>query len=184
MSWKLLGKKTVLNTYKTAIQSWRIRLPNGKARDFFISAGYSYVVVLAVDVKGRVVILKQHYISQQKKLVSLVAGIIDDNEQPKATAPRELLEETGYTAKQFISLGKSIKGKYSTGEVHHFLALDASKVEEPKLEDAEDIEILIISMPQFKKLLKQRKLLNEAFMEVCAYRALAYLDNLKNNKKR
>ena len=179
MGWKLLGKKTVLNTFRSSVQSWRMRLPNGKSRDFFISAGYSYIVVLAIDVKGRVIIGNQFYISQQKKLVSLVAGIIDDNEEPRDTARRELMEETGYTAKRFISLGKSIKGKYSTGEVHHFLALDASKLQEPELEDTEDIEILVISMLEFKKLLKQRKLLDEAFMEVCAYRALAYLDNLK-----
>ena len=81
MSWKLLDKKNLLNTYKTAIQSWRMRLPNGKTRDFFITAGYSFVDVLAIDVKGRVIILKQHYIGQQKKLTSLVAGIIDNNER-------------------------------------------------------------------------------------------------------
>ncbi len=178
MSWKLFGKKTVLNTYKSSVQSWRMRLPNGKTRDFFITAGYSFVDVLAIDAKGRVIILKQYYIGQQKKLISLVAGIIDDNEQAKATAKRELLEETGYAAKKFIALGKSIKGKYTTGDVYHFLALDASKIQEPNFEDAEDIEILTVSMPEFKKLLSQHKL-PDAFAEICAYRALAYLDNLK-----
>lgn len=179
MSWKLLSKKTVLNTFRSSVQSWRMSLPNGKSRDFFIAAGYSYIIVLAIDVNGRVIIVNQFYISQQKKLVSLVAGIIDDNEEPQDTARRELMEETGYTAKRFISLGKSIKGKYATGEAHYFLALEASKVQEPELEGTEDIEILMISMSKFKKLLKQRKLLDEAFMEVCACRALAYLNNLK-----
>lgn len=176
MSWKLLGKKTVLNTYKTAIQSWRIRLPNGKSRDFFITAGYSFVDVLAIDTKGRVIILKQHYIGQQKKLISLVAGIIDDGELTKTTARRELLEETGYTAKKFVALGKSIKGKYTTGNIYHFLALDAKKVQEPQFEDAEDIKVLAVSMLEFKKLLAQRKLL-DAFAEICARRALEYLKN-------
>lgn len=178
MSWKLLGKKNLLNTYKTVVQSWRMRLPNGKTRDFFITAGYSFVDVFAIDTKGRVVILKQHYISQQKKLISLVAGIIDDNEQTKATAKRELLEETGYTAKKFIALGKSIKGKYTTGNVYHFLALGASKVRESKLEDAEDIEVSAVSMSEFKKLLRQHKL-PDAFAEICAYRALDYINSLK-----
>ncbi len=174
MTWKLLGKKTLLDTYKTAVQSWRMRLPNGKTKDFFITAGYSFVVVLAVDVKGRVIILKQYYIGQQKKIMSLVAGIIDDNEQAKATARRELLEETGYTAKKFIALGKTTKGKYSTGNIYPFLALDASKVQEPEFEDAEDIEILAVSMAEFKKMLKQHKFL-DAFAEICARRALEYL---------
>ena len=178
MGWKLLGKKTLLNTYKTAVQSWRMSMPNGKSRDFFITAGYSFVDVLAIDTKGRVIVLQQYYIGQQKKLISIVAGIIDDNEQTKVTARRELMEETGYTAKKFIYLGKSIKGKYSTGNVYHFLALDANKVQEPNFEEAEDIQISAISMSTFKKLLLQHKLL-DAFAEVCAYRGLAYLGKLK-----
>ena len=79
--WKLLGKKTVLKTFRSSVQSWTMRLPGGRVRDFFISAGYSFVVVLAIDTKGRVVILKQYYIGQQKKLISLVAGIIDEGSQ-------------------------------------------------------------------------------------------------------
>lgn len=177
--WKLLGKKTVLKTFRSSVQSWTMRLPGGRVRDFFISAGYSFVVVLAIDTKGRVVILKQYYIGQQKKLISLVAGIIDEGEEAKETAPRELLEETGYTARQFIFLGKSIKGKYSTGDIYHFLALDASKVQESELEDAEDIELQTVTMREFKKLLDGGKM-PDAFAEVCAHRALDYINNLKN----
>jgi len=180
MTWKLLGKKTVLKTFRSSVQSWKMRLPNGRVRDFFISAGYSFVVVFVLDTKGRVVILKQHYIGQHKKLVSLVAGIIDENEKAGKTARRELLEETGYAAKRFVYLGKSIKGKYSTGDIHHFLALDASKVQESELEDTEDIEVQAVTMREFKKLLDEGKM-PDAFAEVCAYRALEYLDNKESS---
>jgi len=174
MAWKLLGKKTVFNTFRSSIESWSVRLPNGKDKDFFINAGYNFILVFAIDTKGRVILLKQHYVSQQKKLVSLVAGIIDENELPKRTAQRELLEETGHSSKKIISLGKSIKGKYSTGTIYHFLALDAVKSQEPSLEDAEDIQISVISLSDFKKLLDKNKL-QDAFAEICARRALRYL---------
>lgn len=174
MAWKLLGKKTALKTFRSSVESWRIQLPNNKERDFFINAGYSFVMVFALDIKGKVIILKQHYISQQKKLISLVAGIIDEGESPKNTAQRELMEEAGYKAKKVISLGKSIKGKYSTGTIYHFLALDAVKLNEPNLEEAEDIQISTISLSDFKKLLDQNKM-PDAFAEICARRALKYL---------
>ncbi len=171
MSWKLLGKKTVLDTFRGSIQSWQVSLPNGKKKSFFINAEYSFVVVFAVDTKGKAILLKQHYVGQQKKLFSLVAGIIDENEKPVKTAERELLEEAGYTAKKFIALGESIKGKYATGTVYHFLALGAAKVQKPELEEAEDIKISMVPIAEIKKLLDQGKL-PDAFAEICARRAL------------
>ncbi len=174
MAWKLLGKKTVLNTFRSSVETWRVKMPNNKERDFFISAGYSFVMVFALDTKGKAIILKQHYISQQKKLVSLVAGIIDENETPKNTAQRELLEEAGYKAKKVISLGKSIRDKYSTGTIYHFLVLDAVKSQEPNLEEAEDIKISTVAISEIKKLLDKNKL-QDPFAEICALRALRYL---------
>ncbi len=168
----------MLKTFRSSVQSWKMRLPNGNDKNFFITAGFNIIDVLAIDTSGRVIVIKQFYISQQKKLISLVGGIIDENEKAQKTAQRELLEETGYTTKKFINLGKGIKGKYSTGTAFYFLALDATKIQNPKLEESEDIEIVAMSLSEFKKFLNQGKL-QDPFAEVCARRAIAYLDNIK-----
>lgn len=149
-------------------------LPNGEEKDFYISTSYDFVIVFVMDKMGQVILLKQYYVSQQKKIYSLVAGIIDKGEKAVATARRELLEETGYAAGRMISLGSGNNGKYAASTVHYFLALGAKKIKEPEFEEAEDIELIKMPLTKFKKLLKQKKI-PDAFAEVGAYRALRYL---------
>ncbi len=178
MGWKLLHKKPILRSRYMVVEQWKMRLPNGKSKAFFVGGGpYDFVMVLAVTPKGELVILKQYYISQGKRIYSLVAGIIGKGESPLATARRELKEETGYAAKRWVALGKSNKGKYSTGIAHHYLALDAEKVGAPDWEGAEDIQVLVISKSKLNKLLKKHGIL-DVFAEVCARRALARLNKL------
>lgn len=62
------------------------------------------VVVLAVDDTGRepkILLLRQYRHAAQQYLWELCAGRIDAGEKPLPAAKRELLEETGYTAKHW-----------------------------------------------------------------------------------
>jgi ADP-ribose diphosphatase len=62
------------------------------------------VVVLAVDDMGRepkVLLLRQYRHAAQQYLWELCAGRIDAGEKPLPAAKRELLEETGYSAKHW-----------------------------------------------------------------------------------
>jgi ADP-ribose pyrophosphatase len=57
------------------------------------------VVVLAVDDRGRVLLERQYRHAAQSLMWELPAGRIDEGESVLAAAKRELLEETGYTAR-------------------------------------------------------------------------------------
>ena len=59
------------------------------------------VVVLPVLPDGRILLIQQYRHATRQYLWELVAGRIDDGENPKAAAARELIEETGYRAKRF-----------------------------------------------------------------------------------
>ena len=151
-----------------------MRLPRGGERIFYVNRGLDFVMVSAITNKGQMIVPHQYYVAEQKKIPTLVAGYIDRSETPLQAAKRELLEETGYEAGRIIKLGVSIKGKYMTGTIHHFLALDAKKIQIQQLEPSEDITVTLMTPPAFKKLLNGHKL-PDAFAEVCATRALAYL---------
>jgi ADP-ribose pyrophosphatase len=58
------------------------------------------VVVLPVLADGRIVMIRQYRHAARQHLWELVAGRIDGGESPKKAGARELLEETGYRAKQ------------------------------------------------------------------------------------
>lgn len=173
-SWKLLNKKLVYPQQWAAVEAWKMRLPRGGERTFYVNRGISFVMVCAMTDKGEMIVPKQYYVAEQKKIPTLVAGYIDRGESPLKAAHRELLEETGYGAGRMVKLGTSIKGKYMTGTIHHFLALDCKKVQAQQLEPTEDITVTTMSIAGFKKLLGRHGQ-SDAFAEVCAWRALEYL---------
>ena len=89
----------------------------------------------------------------------------------------ELREETGYSCGRVIYLGKSAKGKYVTGYAHYFLGLDAVRAGDQELEEAEEIDVVLLNLKKFKKILMEHSFL-DVFTEVCAWRALKYLKKI------
>ncbi|HXY15043.1 MAG TPA: NUDIX hydrolase [Terriglobales bacterium] len=82
----------------------RIREPSGidVRRDLVRHSGS--VVVMAVDDSGaepRVLLLRQYRHAAQQFLWELCAGRIDEGESELGAAKRELLEETGYSARHW-----------------------------------------------------------------------------------
>jgi ADP-ribose pyrophosphatase len=82
----------------------RARLPDGSVhgREWIVHPGAA--AMLAVGDDGRVLVVRQYRYAMQRAYVELPAGKIDPGETPLQTARRELLEETGYTAREWSHL--------------------------------------------------------------------------------
>lgn len=61
-------------------------------------------VVMAVDARNRVLLVRQFRLPANRYLWELPAGRVDDGETPLRAARRELLEETGYRARSWKKL--------------------------------------------------------------------------------
>jgi ADP-ribose pyrophosphatase len=61
-------------------------------------------VMLAVDERKRILLVRQFRVPARRYLWELPAGRLDEGETPLQTAKRELIEETGYRAKQWKKL--------------------------------------------------------------------------------
>ena len=61
-------------------------------------------VMLAVDDRKRILLVRQYRLPARRFLWELPAGRLDEGETPLQTAKRELIEETGYRAKQWKKL--------------------------------------------------------------------------------
>lgn len=151
-----------------------MRMPNGRLHDFLVEGAYDFVVVVAVNTQGQALLVKQYYVSQGKRLESVVMGIVDKGEKPAATAKRELREEAGAVAKRLVPLGTSIKGKYMLYKVYYYLALDTEQTAQPRLESSEDITTHWVSHTQLTTMVQKQKFL-DVYAEVGVQRALSYL---------
>jgi ADP-ribose pyrophosphatase len=82
-----------------------VRLPDGRSatREFVNHPGAVMVVPLLDD--GRVVLERQYRYPLQQVMIEFPAGKLDAGEETFNCARRELLEETGYTAREWSRAG-------------------------------------------------------------------------------
>ena len=82
-----------------------VRLPDGSqaSREYVIHPGAVMVVAELPD--GRLVLERQFRYPVQSVMIEFPAGKLDAGEASLSCARRELLEETGYTAKQWARAG-------------------------------------------------------------------------------
>ncbi len=61
-------------------------------------------VMMAVDDRNRILLVRQYRLPAEKRLWELPAGRLDPGEKPLQAARRELIEETGYRARTWTRL--------------------------------------------------------------------------------
>jgi ADP-ribose pyrophosphatase len=98
-------------------------------------------VMMAVDEKERVLLVKQFRLPAKRELWELPAGRLDPGETALQAAKRELQEETGYKAKKWVKLASfwATPG-YVDEKMNLFLAQDLTAGEQNLMDD-ERIEI-------------------------------------------
>ena len=82
-----------------------VRLPNGSqaTREYIVHPGAVVMIPMLDD--GRLVLERQYRYPMGKVMIEFPAGKLDHGEDPLACARRELLEETGYTAREWARAG-------------------------------------------------------------------------------
>ncbi len=100
-----------------------VRLPDGHTatREYVIHPGAVVVVPLLDD--GRLVLERQYRYAVGLVMTEFPAGKLDAGESPLVCGQRELLEETGYTAREWAYAGlMHLAVGYSTEIIHIFFA--------------------------------------------------------------
>jgi ADP-ribose pyrophosphatase len=103
-------------------------------------------VMLAVDDRNRVLLVKQFRLPAEKDLWEIPAGRLDPGENPLQTAKRELTEETGYSARKWKKLAAYWPSPgFLSEKMHLFLARDLTQGKASPMDDER------IEMQWFKK---------------------------------
>jgi ADP-ribose pyrophosphatase len=97
-------------------------------------------VMMAMDDKKRILLVRQYRLPADKYLWELPAGKVDQGEKPLEAAKRELIEETGYRARKWTKLVSFWASPGYVGEkMTIFLAQDLTEGEATPMDD-EQIE--------------------------------------------
>ncbi len=104
------------------------------------------VVIIPIDSRGRIVFIKQWRRAVSKVLIELPAGVIEEKEDPKTSAQRELREEIGMAAKEMLPFGGmcTVPG-FCDEYLHLFIGRDLSP--QPLVgDDSEEIDPCPLSL--------------------------------------
>jgi ADP-ribose pyrophosphatase len=126
----------------------KVALPDGSTgtREYVLHQGAAMVIPLFKD--GSVLLERQFRYPLRAHFLELPAGKIDPGEDPLATARRELLEETGYSAAQWRRLTTLYPCVgYSNERIELFLARDLKHEGHPG-EDGEFLECVRLTLDE------------------------------------
>ncbi|BCS81204.1 NUDIX domain-containing protein [Anaerocellum diazotrophicum] len=124
----------------------KVLLPNGNISQRAIVLHSGAAVVVPVDDDNNVILVKQFRKPIEKVIIELPAGKLDKGEDPLECAKRELEEETGYKAREFIKLTEIYTTPgFSNEVIHVYLATDLYRGEAHTDAD-EFVEVLKIKM--------------------------------------
>lgn len=150
---ELAYKGHIIDVYKDILQ-----LPNGNEVewDFVKHKGASAVV--AVDENGKILMVRQYRNAIDRMSLEIPAGGINEGEDPKKAAIRELEEETGYRAEKVENLVDVVTAiGFSNETVYTYLArgLKSSK---QNLDEDEFIEIERYTVDELIEMIVQGKI--------------------------
>jgi ADP-ribose pyrophosphatase len=112
------------------LRSDRVQMPDDEVADRQVVEHPGAVAVVALDEAGRVLMIRQYRHPVGHRLWELPAGLRDvSGEPPRVTAERELLEETGYRARDWqVLIDFYSSPGISTEWIRVFLARDLAAV--------------------------------------------------------
>jgi len=182
--WETVSRKTVLSHSKfLTVENHTVKLPDGQIiSDWAWLIIPSAAIVLAVTTDNKFLCFRQTKYAVEGTSLAPVGGMLEPNEAPLDAAKRELLEEMGYEASEWVNLGSHILDpNRGIATMHLFLALNAKPVAEPDSDDLEDQELLFLNRSEMEAALKAGEFKILAWSAVVAM-SLNYLNASENQR--
>ncbi len=123
---------------------------------YYVLEPADWISVLALHDDDTAIVVEEYRHGAGIVGLGTIGGAVDAGEQPIEAAQRELLEETGCRAEEFVELGATWAnfGNH-TNRVHHFLARGCRRVAAQSLDDTESIAVHRLPLQGLGELLEQ-----------------------------
>lgn len=152
-AWKTLAKRPLLNHSKfLQVEAHTVQLPDGQIIDdwpWVITPDFAIIIIEMEN--GHFPIFRQYKYGVGGISLAPIGGYLEPGEAPLAAAKRELLEETGYAAEEWIDMGSyGVDANRGAGTAFLYLARGARQVAQPNADDLEEQTMVFLTRTELE----------------------------------
>lgn len=155
MHWEVLEKSRIADCRVFSVHEMRsqnVARHADKQYSFYVLDCPNWVNIIPVTPEGNVILIEQFRHGLGEVVLEIPGGMVDEGEEPGATAARELQEETGFAAEEIVYLGFNHPNPAIQGNrCFSYLARNVKKVSQPHFDTTEHIvtrEVPLVQIPQ------------------------------------
>lgn len=155
--WRVIASRTIhVDPPHIELTVDDIELPDGrKIEGYYQLSSRASCAVVATTTDGRFIMLRQYKHGARKVCLTVPGGRLEQGETLDHTARRELLEETGYCAPRWASMGEfAIHANQHMGVCGVFRAHDAVYAAPPASGDLEEMEVVLLTADETRAALR------------------------------
>ncbi len=155
LDWKTLSSEYLFRRPWLTARRDVCQLPDGRINDEYYVLEYpTWVNVVAVTKDDEMVIIRQYRHGLGRTCFEIVAGCVEEGEDPMDAAKRELLEETGYSGGEWTeTMHFTCNASAMNNSTHSYLAVGVEQTAKQNLDATEDIEIYTFPKEQVREML-------------------------------
>lgn len=142
--WKVIKSERLFKSPWMKIRKDKVLLPSGKIlNDYYMWEQGDVVIIIPYLDDGKVLLVSQYKHAVGEAVIEFPGGYVEENEEPRVAAGRELLEETGLKSTKFEKVAVlSNDPTKIIGKIFVYRALDCIETGKAKLDETEDIEVI------------------------------------------
>ena len=160
--WKEINSEAWLQTPFFTIYKKNFRQSNNSViNDYYLMEKPKSVHIIAFTKKRNVLLVRHYRPGVNEAVIEIPAGYVEKKETLKLACERELMEETGYKASNFLEISNWTQdtSRYIGYPLHFFVALGLTKNKKRELNlETREIEILEVSLKKSIRMIKKGKI--------------------------
>ena len=176
-AWRRVRSEQVADCRVFRVRRDRSANPRGGGEhDFYCIEAPDWINIIPLTARDEVVMIEQYRHGAGEATLEIPGGMVDAGESPREAAAREMLEETGYAARDIIPLGKSRPNPaIQDNWIHTFLARGAEFQAAPSFDSTEHTAVRLVPLRDVPALVADgtltHALVNLAFYKLWLYQS-------------
>ena len=159
-TWEIVSQRPVLEHPFVSISMEEVRLPDGRIiEDWPKIYTRDYINALVINENGEALVMVGYKHGIGRSNWQVLAGYMDDGEDPLSAVQRELMEETGFVCDDWHFLGSyAVDSNRHIAMGHFFCGVGAKQIASRENDDLERYSVMWVSLDELKQALQDGRI--------------------------